>query len=162
MIAAVKNVERKTVQLEFLYDYLILSILKLILAGSSTQPGGILFFFNSIKELTEYRIAVKEFLLQKGLTEDTLGVYHSEVPTAERSMVLGKWKRGEITVMLATTAFEMGVDRLDVRLVVHWGIPRRLLQYMQAVRFSVFLPNLPPCYYSQRAMLQVDWPCWSR
>lgn len=57
--------------------------------------------------------------------------YHAGLPGAARRALLRRFQSGEIRVMVATTAFGMGIDKPDVRLVVHMGIPSRPEAYYQ-------------------------------
>ncbi|ADG74149.1 ATP-dependent DNA helicase, RecQ family [Cellulomonas flavigena DSM 20109] len=60
-------------------------------------------------------------------------VYHAGLPAAERARVQDRFLGGEDQLVVATSAFGMGVDRPDVRLVVHAGAPATLDQYYQEV-----------------------------
>ena len=42
-----------------------------------------------------------------------------------------EWMSGNVRVMVATTAFGMGIDKPDVRLVVHFDMPSTLEEYYQ-------------------------------
>jgi ATP-dependent DNA helicase RecQ len=57
--------------------------------------------------------------------------YHAGLDDAERSRNQDKFLDEEIDVMVATVAFGMGIDRSDVRFVVHAGAPQSLEHYQQ-------------------------------
>lgn len=57
--------------------------------------------------------------------------YHAGLPSADRSELLTKFISGDVRVMVATNAFGMGIDKSDVRLVIHLGIPTRPEAYYQ-------------------------------
>src|SRR3972149_5921024 len=55
----------------------------------------------------------------------------SSDPGPARRALLRRFSDGELRVVVATTAFGMGIDKPDVRLVVHAGIPSRPEAYYQ-------------------------------
>jgi ATP-dependent DNA helicase RecQ len=57
--------------------------------------------------------------------------YHAGLADAERSAAQDAFLRERVDVVVATVAFGMGIDRSDVRFVVHVGAPRSLEQYLQ-------------------------------
>lgn len=57
--------------------------------------------------------------------------YHAGLPPAARRALLARFLEGRIEVMVATNAFGMGIDKPDVRLVVHLGVPARPEAYYQ-------------------------------
>jgi ATP-dependent DNA helicase RecQ len=57
--------------------------------------------------------------------------YHAGLPGKARRALLGRFLDGRIRVMVATNAFGMGIDKPDVRLVLHLGIPARPEAYYQ-------------------------------
>lgn len=57
--------------------------------------------------------------------------YHAGLPAAARRTLLEAFTAGDIPVMVATSAFGMGIDKPDVRLVVHLGVPSRPEAYWQ-------------------------------
>jgi ATP-dependent DNA helicase RecQ len=57
--------------------------------------------------------------------------YHAALPPRARRTLLARFLNGSIRVMVATNAFGMGIDKPDVRLVLHLGIPSRPEAYYQ-------------------------------
>lgn len=57
--------------------------------------------------------------------------YHAALPAGARRALLRRFLSGDIPVMVATNAFGMGIDKADVRLVAHVGIPARPESYYQ-------------------------------
>lgn len=57
--------------------------------------------------------------------------YHAGLPGRARKALLARFLDGRITVIVATSAFGMGIDKADVRLVVHVGVPKRPEAYYQ-------------------------------
>ncbi|MBR4402955.1 MAG: ATP-dependent DNA helicase RecQ [Flavobacteriales bacterium] len=57
--------------------------------------------------------------------------YHASLSTAVRQAALNDWLTGKKKVMIATSAFGMGIDKADVRMVIHWHIPPTVEDYFQ-------------------------------
>ncbi|HET7024068.1 MAG TPA: ATP-dependent DNA helicase RecQ [Gemmatimonadales bacterium] len=57
--------------------------------------------------------------------------YHAGLTKTERAEALDRFLGDEVEVVVATSAFGMGIDKPDVRLVVHWTIPPTLESYYQ-------------------------------
>jgi len=57
--------------------------------------------------------------------------YHAGLPEHVRSETQNKFMSNQIQVIVATNAFGMGVDKPDIRLVLHWAIPGTLEAYYQ-------------------------------
>ena len=71
---------------------------------------------------------VAEYLRNHGITADH---YHAGMDTKERDIRQKKWMDGKTRVMVATNAFGMGIDKPDVRFVVHIDLPDTLEAYFQ-------------------------------
>jgi ATP-dependent DNA helicase RecQ len=59
--------------------------------------------------------------------------YHAGMPPDERAAAQHRFMEGDAEVVVATNAFGMGVDKADVRAVVHWAIPTSIEAYYQEV-----------------------------
>lgn len=57
--------------------------------------------------------------------------YHAGLAVEDKADKQNRWKEGSIRVMVATNAFGMGIDKPDVRTVVHVDLPPSLEEYYQ-------------------------------
>ncbi|TDQ14997.1 ATP-dependent DNA helicase RecQ [Algoriphagus boseongensis] len=57
--------------------------------------------------------------------------YHAGLSTEERSHRQDAWKANQVRVMVSTNAFGMGIDKPDVRVVIHTDLPENLENYYQ-------------------------------
>ncbi|MDR0371507.1 MAG: RecQ family ATP-dependent DNA helicase [Prevotellaceae bacterium] len=69
-----------------------------------------------------------DFLKENGITA---AHYHAGLSNREKDNRQQAWKSGEIRVMAATNAFGMGIDKPDVRTVIHLDLPDSLEAYFQ-------------------------------
>ena len=72
-------------------------------------------------------------LLAAELKEEGIAAeyYHAGLPHGERTLRQNEWTAGKTRVMVATNAFGMGIDKPDVRFVVHYGLCASLEEYYQ-------------------------------
>ena len=68
------------------------------------------------------------FLSSNGISAS---FYHAGLGPDSRSDRQAKWKSGEIRVMVCTNAFGMGIDKPDVRFVIHFDVPDSPEAYFQ-------------------------------
>lgn len=68
------------------------------------------------------------FLVNEGISAD---FYHAGLPSEERTAKQDNWKAGHTRVIVATNAFGMGIDKADVRFVIHLEPPDSLEAYYQ-------------------------------
>jgi ATP-dependent DNA helicase RecQ len=61
----------------------------------------------------------------------TARAYHAGLPDVERAEVQDRWMADDVRVVVATNAFGMGVDKRDVRLVIHHELPGSAEAYYQ-------------------------------
>jgi ATP-dependent DNA helicase RecQ len=57
--------------------------------------------------------------------------YHGRMPASQRKENQERFMRGELHAMIATNAFGMGIDKPDIRFVVHYNLPGSLEAYYQ-------------------------------
>ena len=61
----------------------------------------------------------------------TVSFYHGGLSACDREQRHNQWKNGCIRILCATLAFGMGVDKQDVRYVIHYSLPQSLTHYYQ-------------------------------
>ena len=79
------------------------------------------------------RRAVEEAAAWLGQSQPGVGYYHAGLSDEERRVVHDEFRQGTARILAATNAFGMGIDKSDVRLVVHFDIPGSLEAYYQEV-----------------------------
>lgn len=87
-------------------------------------PGSSIVYCRSRKRTEE----ITSQLLAKGIKADW---YHAGLSASQRQQKQEDWQENRLTVMVCTNAFGMGIDKPDVRTVVHCGLPDCLESYYQ-------------------------------
>jgi len=71
---------------------------------------------------------ISDLLTMQGITSD---YYHAGLSQDERSQKQESWMKNDVRVIVCTNAFGMGIDKPDVRLVIHAEVPDNLENYYQ-------------------------------
>ena len=87
-------------------------------------PGTAIVYVRSRKRTKQ----ISDELNRAGIHAD---YYHAGLYVEDKEDKQNKWTNNECRVMVATNAFGMGIDKPDVRLVVHIDIPNSLEEYYQ-------------------------------
>jgi ATP-dependent DNA helicase RecQ len=99
-------------------------LLSLLLSDPANRPA--IVYCGTRRDVEE----VTERLRSEGLP--AVG-YHAGMPADERASAQHRFMEGDAEIVVATNAFGMGVDKADVRAVVHWAIPKSVEAYYQEV-----------------------------
>jgi ATP-dependent DNA helicase RecQ len=73
-------------------------------------------------------LELAEWLKVKGIST---GAYHGGMEMKDRDFIQNQWINNQLRVIVSTNAFGMGVDKGDVRMVIHFDLPPGLEEYYQ-------------------------------
>lgn len=90
----------------------------------SKVEGSAIVYVGTRKKTVE----VAKYLFAQKIKVD---VYHAGVSIKEREQKQDKWMKNEIRVIVATNAFGMGINKPDVRTVIHYDVPSSLEAFYQ-------------------------------
>ncbi|HVA98774.1 MAG TPA: ATP-dependent DNA helicase RecQ, partial [Bacteroidia bacterium] len=116
-----KSFERKNISYSVINDENKLERLKKIVAN---VPGSGIIYVRNRKKTQE----ISRFLNQYKLEAD---FYHAGLSNSERSIKQENWKKNNRRIIVCTNAFGMGIDKPDVRFVVHVDMPDCIESYFQ-------------------------------
>ncbi len=99
---------------------------QIILEQIKGRRGTIVVYFNLIKGIERFA----EFLDSQRIK---YSVYHGKLPPDKRRKIQQEFMSRERTLMLATNAFGMGIDKPDIRMIIHAEIPDSIESYYQEI-----------------------------
>lgn len=88
------------------------------------MPGSAIVYVRNRRRTKE----ITEQLMHEGITAN---FYHAGLDNATKDIRQHRWQTGESRVMVATNAFGMGIDKPDVRTVIHLDLPDSIEAYFQ-------------------------------
>jgi ATP-dependent DNA helicase RecQ len=97
-----------------------------VLCNPTYAAGSHIIYFSLIKTLERF----SERLREQGISHVC---YHGDLPRRERRRIQDEFMGGKIDLVLATNAFGMGIDKEDIRLVIHAETPGSIESYYQEV-----------------------------
>jgi len=95
-----------------------------VIRSLKKEQGSGIIYVSSRKRAKE----VAEMLVANNIKSD---FYHAGLPQEMRDRKQTSWSTGETRVIVATNAFGMGIDKADVRFVIHWDCPDSIEAYYQ-------------------------------
>lgn len=130
IISKLKMEEAKVFMKSFARPNLSYSVFKLenkeqkLLEILQRVSGSSVVYVRSRKQTKE----ISDFLIRNGIKAD---YYHAGIPGELRAEKQDKWISNKVRVVVATNAFGMGIDKPDVRTVIHMDLPDSLEAYYQ-------------------------------
>ena len=95
--------------------------------GHATSPRGTALVYAATRRQTE------QWAAQLGKRGWNAAAYHAGMPADQRSNIAARFAAGALTIVVATNAFGMGIDRSDIRAVLHVQPPGSIESYYQEV-----------------------------
>lgn len=90
----------------------------------SIDKGSVIVYVRSRRDTA----SIAQHLIAQGITAIN---YHAGLTDAEKDFRQASWTKDRVRVMVATNAFGMGIDKPDVRLVIHYSSPDSIEAYFQ-------------------------------
>lgn len=109
------SVERDVKKLDYILDYL----------EKNRDKAGIIYV-GSRKDSNKLYDVIKSLNYK-------VGVYHAGLDDNTRTEMQEKFKNEEIDIMVATNAFGMGINKTNIRYVIHFNMPKDIESYYQEI-----------------------------
>ena len=134
-----------------------------ILRAIQNVPGAGVVYARTRKRVQ----TIADYLQREGIAS---AAYHGGLPAAERNRVQTAWINNELRVIAATNAFGMGIDKPDVRFVLHYNMPGDLESYYQEAGRAGRdgKPCIAACFHNQadleelRKWVAEKYPTWEQ
>ena len=101
-----------------------LGLLATRLGSTKVRPAVVYVTFQKTAEMVAAQLAAAGFRAR---------AYHAGQESEERDATQEAFMRGECEVIVATIAFGMGIDKADIRCVIHFNLPKTLENYQQEI-----------------------------
>lgn len=127
-------------------------------------PGAGIIYFASRRLAT----TMAEWLRENSSL--AVAAYHAGMPAADRFRIQQQFMADQLQVVCATSAFGMGIDKADIRFVIHYHLPTSLENYLQEIgragrdgqQSVAILLHCPGDEQLTRQLTQVDFPTATR
>ena len=96
-----------------------------VIETTSQKPNGIVYV---TQQQSAERVA--DFLCANNINASA---YHAGFPSDMRQHIQEEFMAGKIQVVVATIAFGMGIDKSDIRFVIHYDLPKSIENYSQEI-----------------------------
>jgi bloom syndrome protein len=93
--------------------------------ASKPRGSGVIYCL-SRKNCEQVAEKLQSKLKERGQGRIRVSFYHAELDSDERNRRHHAWSNGSISVLCATVAFGMGIDKPDVRYVIHYSMPKSI------------------------------------
>jgi ATP-dependent DNA helicase RecQ len=148
-----KSFERRNIS--YVVQHTESKLRKMLDIANGVKGSGIVYL-RSRKECAD----IAKFYNDNGISAD---YYHAGLSSDERSKKQESWKTNKIRVIVATNAFGMGIDKPDVRFVIHKDLPESLEAYYQEAgragrdehkAYTILLYNHPDRLRQEKMFIQ--------
>ncbi|CAL9178683.1 unnamed protein product [Musa hybrid cultivar] len=130
-------------------DELVQEVSKYINSAGST-----IIYCTTVKDTEQ----IYESLQNAGIKA---GIYHGQMSSSDREKTHRSFIKDELQILVATIAFGMGIDKPNVRCIIHYGCPKSLESYYQESGRCGRdgLPSVCWLYYSRSDFTKADFYC---
>ncbi|KAF2075300.1 hypothetical protein CYY_003377 [Polysphondylium violaceum] len=103
---------------------MILNIIKDVQKETNESGASTIIYCRTIDQT----VILSNYLIQKGIASSC---YHSQLTDKKRETILREFLFNSLQVIVATIAFGMGIDKPDIRLIIHYGPAASIEQFYQ-------------------------------